>query len=165
MHGQMWMRVSIFCNLLIDRIGFCPKPNPYKPEAYTWNRDLYRQWATGGACWLDRDPDNDNDPDNPGDFQQYQQVISNLSATADRKNGAPGASGFQNNDYSINILILIDSQLQQNEKYGGVQNARVDVDACVHILQSADREDRILPETEQNPNPGEIYPPLSFSNC
>ena len=60
---------------------------------------------------------------------------------------------------------LRDSQLQQNEKYGGVQNARVDVDACVHILQSADREDRILPKNEQNPNPGKIYPPLSFSNC
>ena len=27
MHGQMWMRVSIFCNLLIDRIEFCPKPS------------------------------------------------------------------------------------------------------------------------------------------
>ncbi len=27
MHGQMWMRVSIFCNLLKDTIGFYPEPN------------------------------------------------------------------------------------------------------------------------------------------
>jgi len=65
--------------------------------------------------------------------------ISNLSATAERKNGALGAPGFPNSDHSDNNLILIDSQLQQNENYGGIQNARVNMDACVHNMQSAER--------------------------
>ncbi|MFA6362307.1 hypothetical protein [Methanoregula sp.] len=37
-----------------------------RTEAFTWSREIYRQWANGGACWLDRDLHDDHH-DHDGD--------------------------------------------------------------------------------------------------
>ncbi len=135
-----------------------------RTEAYTWDRDLYRQWTIGGACWLDRDPDNGND-DGAGNLQHLQHVYSSFTATAVNDNGAPCVPGSQKEDDSKNNLVLRDGQLQQNENYGGIQNARAGADACVHEMQSAVNEDRFLSGAPQNDNPAPKQHPLVYSNC
>jgi hypothetical protein len=43
-----------------------------RTDAFAWDRELYRPWMIGGACWLDNDPKNGDD--DSGVFQQFQQV-------------------------------------------------------------------------------------------
>ena len=82
-----------------------------RTEAFTWSREIYRQWTNGGACWLDRDPKDDhhdldgdhddddkdsdkgNDDDGAGSVTALQHVYSSFTASAVNQNGKPGAPG------------------------------------------------------------------------
>ena len=86
-----------------------------RTEAFSWSRELYRQWSFGGMCWLDHEThdDHDNDDDDKSmdnnkvkdnkrgnndagaeSFTALQHVYSTFSATAEKQNGAISASGF-----------------------------------------------------------------------
>ena len=82
-----------------------------RTEAFTWSREIYRQWVNGGACWLDRDPHDDhhdhdgdhddddkdsdkgNDDDSARSITALQHVYSSFTASAVNQNGKPGAPG------------------------------------------------------------------------
>jgi len=49
------------------------------------DRELYRQWMNGGACWLDHNPKNDDD--DSSHLSAVSAGFSSFSATAENENG------------------------------------------------------------------------------
>ena len=136
-----------------------------RTEAFTWSREIYRQWVNGGACWLDHDPDGDNDSGGTGSFTALQQVYGRFSATAVNQNGKPGAPGSGKDDDSHNNFVQRDRDLQQNRNYGGDQNSGKNFDPCLHDSQSAVNEKRSRAGATQNKNPAPHPAPVSYSTC
>ena len=132
-----------------------------RTEAFQWDRELYRQWTNGGACWLDRDPKNGGD--DPAGFQQFQHGFSSFSAVAENENGVPCDTGSQNTDDYHNNSILREGNFQQNQKNGDAQETGTYSDRCLHVSQSAENENRSLPGTTKSDNRAAGFAPNGFS--
>ena len=118
-----------------------------RTDAFQWDRELYRQWNGGGACWLDRDPKNGG-----GSFAALQQVFSTFSATAaNEKNDFSGSISCNDTDIDNNS-VLIHSALQQNENHGATQQPGPDITRCLHDSGNAANEDRSPPGAAQSPD-------------
>jgi len=154
-----------------------------RTEAFTWSREIYRQWANGGACWLDREPkggndDQNHDDDHDGDdkdnkkskddaesFTALQHVYSSFTATAVNQNGKPGAPGSSKEEYSDNISVLSEGHLQQNRNYGGNKNSGKSSDQCLHDSEIAVNKNRSRTGAAKIANPAPQLPPGSYSTC
>jgi len=128
-----------------------------RTEAFTWSKEIYRQWANGGACRLDRDPEGrddehhhddvsdeegknnnkGNDGEGTGSVTALQHVYSSFTASAVNQNGKPGAPGSCKEEYSDNIFVLREGHLQQNLNYGGDKNSGKISDQCLHDSEIA----------------------------
>ena len=91
-----------------------------RTEAFEWDRELYRQWNGGGACWLDRDP---KDGDG-GSFAALRNVSCTFAATAANEKGAPGASVSSNGTDIDNNSVLREGDLLQNRNYTATERKR-----------------------------------------
>ncbi|WP_321504649.1 hypothetical protein [uncultured Methanoregula sp.] len=136
-----------------------------RTEAFTWSRDIYRQWANGGACWLDRDPKCGNDDDGAGSFTALQHVYSSFTATAVNQNDASGAPGSSKESDCTNNSVLRERDLQQNRNYGGDKNSGKSSDQCLHDSENAVNKKRSLSGGAQSRNPAPQTPPDSYSTC
>lgn len=131
-----------------------------RTEAFAWDRELYRQWMNGGACWLDHDPKSGDD--DSGDFQQLQQGFSNFSATAENEKGASGSPGSSKGDDCTNNSVLREEVFQQNRDHGGGPEPETSSPQYLQKLRSAENEKRSLPgvtgsgENTANRAPGSI---------
>ena len=107
-----------------------------RTEAFTWSRDIYRQWMNGGACWLDPDPQDDdhndgeddddkgrdnnkgndksNNVDAKGSFTASQHSYSNFTAPAVNQNDKTGAPGSRKEEDCTNNPVQREGNLQQN---------------------------------------------------
>jgi len=133
-----------------------------RTEAFAWDRELYRQWMNGGACWLDHDPKSDDDS---GDFQQLQQGFSSFSATAENENGASSVPGSSKEGDCTNNSVLREGCFQQNRNYGGGLEPEINNCQCLHNSRSAENENRSPPGTAQSGKRNADSPPVSFSTC
>jgi hypothetical protein len=113
-----------------------------RTEAFAWDRELYRQWMNGGACWLDYDPKSDDDS---GDFQQLQQGFSSFSATAENENGTSSVPGSSKESHCTNNSVLRDGCFQQNRNYGGGPEPETSSAQCLQKSRSAENENRSPP--------------------
>jgi len=113
-----------------------------RTEAFAWDRELYRQWMNGGACWLDHDPKSDDDS---GDFQQLQQGFSSFSATAENENGASSVPGSSKEGDCTNNSVLREGCFQQNRNYGGGPEPEISSAQCMQKSRSAENENRSPP--------------------
>ena len=136
-----------------------------RTEAFTWSREIYRQWVNGGACWLDRDPKGGDDEGGAGSFTALQHVYSSFTATAVNQNGAPGAPGSSKEGDYHNNSVLRNGDLQQNRNYGGDSNFGKSSDQCLHDSEIAVNKNRSPPGPPQNTNPAPQPPPVSYSTC
>jgi hypothetical protein len=136
-----------------------------RTEAFTWSREIFRHWANGGACWLDRDPNGGNGDDGAGSFTALQHVYSSFTATAVNQNGKPGAPGSCKGDECTNNSVLREDDLQQNRNYGDGQNSGKDADQCLHDSEIAVNKNRSLTGVVQKPNPAPPVSPDSYSTC
>jgi hypothetical protein len=69
--------------------GFCIGSTRRRPNAYTIDRDLYKQWSAGGGVWIDDDPDPD-----AGNTSILPQHFCNTSAHAEvfkKRSSEPGS--------------------------------------------------------------------------
>ena len=119
-----------------------------RTEAFAWDRELYRQWMNGGACWLDHDPKSGDD--DSGDFQQLQHVFSSFSATAENENGTSSVPGSSKEDNCTNNSVLREGCFQQNRNYGGVPEPKTNLSQCLHNSRSAENENRSPPGTARS---------------
>jgi hypothetical protein len=149
-----------------------------RTEAFEWDRELYRQWNGGGACWLDRDPGdggNSNNNDNndsgtsgspgPGSFAALQQVFSNFPATAANENGVPEGSVSCNGTENDNNLVLREGVLQQIENYTAPHQPGPDTTQCLHNSPNAANEDRNPPGGLQSSDTASQRVPFVSSTC
>jgi hypothetical protein len=75
-----------------------------RTEAFEWDRELYRQWMNGGACWLDHNPKNDDD--DSSHLSAVSAGFSNFSATAENENGTSSAPGSSKEGDCTNNSVL-----------------------------------------------------------
>ena len=132
-----------------------------RTEAFEWNRELYRQWNGGGACWLDRDP---KDGDG-GSFAALRNVSCNFAATAANEKVAPGASVSCNGTDIDNNSVLIEGDLLQNRNYTTTQQNSPDTSQCLHNSAIAANENRSLQKTTGTENITPLHPPIDCCNC
>jgi len=91
-----------------------------RAEVYLWDRDLYRQWNSGGACWLLPGPESDDDGTG-GSFPALKQVSCSFPANAGTNEGdqpSPGSCNRACND--DNDLLRNDCLLQNRNDGGGI---------------------------------------------
>ena len=134
-----------------------------RTEAYEWDRELYRQWMNGGACWLDNNPKNDDD--DSGHFQQLQQSFSSLSATAESEKGASSGPGSSKGSDCTNNSVLREGCFQQNRNNAGTLKSETNSPQYLHNLHSAESEKRSLPKSVQSVKRDANSAPGSFSRC
>jgi len=107
-----------FCDRTITSTGEDGNTVRRRAEAYLWDRELYRLWNGGGACWLLPGPDGDDEGDG-GLFPAWKQVSCNFPAFAANNEDAQTAPGSctgacnNENDPGGSGTLL------QNRKYGG----------------------------------------------
>ncbi|WP_292427390.1 hypothetical protein [Methanoregula sp.] len=136
-----------------------------RTEAFTWSREIYRQWTNGGACWLDRDPKGGHDDDGARSVTALQHVYSSFTASAVNQNGKPGAPGSCKEDDCTNNSVLREGDLQQNRNYGGGKNSGKSSDQCLHDPENAVNKKRSPPGAAQKKNPAPPARPASYSTC
>ncbi len=132
-----------------------------RTEAFEWNRELYRQWNGGGACWLDRDP---KDGDG-GSFAALRHVSCNFAATAANEKGAPGASVSCNGTDIDNNSVLREGDLLQNRNYTATQQPGPDTSQCLHNSAIAANENRSPLKTTGIKNIAPHHPPIDCCSC
>jgi hypothetical protein len=131
-----------------------------RTDAFQWDRELYRQWNGGGACWLDRDPKNWG-----GSFAALQQVFSTFAANAaNEKNDVSGSISGNGTDIDNNSVLRY-SALQHNENHGAPQQPGPDVTRCLHDSRNAANEDRSPPGAAQSPDIASQRVPIGCSIC
>jgi hypothetical protein len=119
-----------------------------RTEAFVWDRELYRQWMNGGACWLDRDPKGGDE--DSGNFQQLQQGFSSFSAPAENENGASSVPGSSKEGDCTNNSVLREGCFQQNRNYRGGPEPEMNSAQCLHNSRSAENEKRSPPGTARS---------------
>jgi hypothetical protein len=149
-----------------------------RTEAFEWDRELFRQWNGGGACWLDRGPGDGGTSSNtdnkgggnsgspgPGSFAALQQVSSDFAATAANENGVPEGSVSCNGTENDNNLVLREGVLQQNENYTASEQPGSDTTQCHHNSQNAANEDRKPPGVSRSSDTASQCVPVVSSTC
>ena len=131
-----------------------------RTDAFQWDRELYRQWNGGGACWLDPDPKGGGDS-----VAALQQVFSTFAATAANENGVPEGSVSCNGTDNDNNSVLREGGLQQNENYTATQQPGPDKTPCLHNSGNAANEDRIPPGAAQSADTASQCVPIVSSTC
>ena len=133
-----------------------------RTEAFEWDRELYRQWMNGGACWLDHNPKNDDD--DSSHLSAVSAGFSSFSATAENENGTSSVPGSSKEGDCTNNSVLREGCFQQNRNYGGDPEPEMDSDQCLHNSRSAENEKRSPPGTAQLGKRDANSTPGSFSN-
>jgi len=136
-----------------------------RTEAFTWSREIYRQWVNGGACWLDRDPNGGSDDDAHGSFTALQHVYSSFTATAVKQNEKPGAPGSAKEDDYQRNSVQENGDLQQNRNYGGDHSSGKSTDHCLHDSENAVNKNRSLSGAAQKQHPVPQAAPMNYSTC
>jgi len=136
-----------------------------RTEAFTWNREIFRQWANGGSCWLDHDPHGDNGDHGAGSFTALQHVYSSFTATAVNQNGAISKPGFPDTPVYNNNSVLREGNLQQKENAATHAEPGLQSTQCLHDSQSAVNEKRSLQISAQSGNKIPEHAPMSYSTC
>jgi len=166
-----------------------------RTEAFSWSRELYRQWSFGGVCWLDHethdDHDNDDDDDDDkhkdsdksmdnnkvkgnkrgsddggaGSFTALQHVYSTFSATAEKQNGAISASGFPDSLVNNNNSVLREGNLQQKENAATQSEPGLQCTQCVHNSEIAVNKKRSSQISAQSDNKIPDRAPMTYSTC
>jgi len=111
-----------------------------RTEAYVWDRELYRQWNGGGACWLDPGPD-DGDDNDTGLFPAFQQVSSIFPANAGNENGASGAPGSCNGEQIDKNFVQGSGCFQQSGNYGAVCEPDAGTEQSLYFAGNAANND------------------------
>jgi hypothetical protein len=136
-----------------------------RTEAFTWNREIFRQWANGGSCWLDHDPHGGNDDGGAGSFTALQHVYSSFTATAVNQNGAISKPGFPSTPVYNNNSVLREGNLQQKENAATHAEPGLENTQCLHDSQSAVNEKRSLQIFAQSGNKIPERVPMTYSTC
>jgi len=134
-----------------------------RTEAFEWDRELYRQWMNGGACWLDHNPKNDDD--DSSHLSAISAGFSSFSATAENENGTSNVPGSSKECDCTNNSVLREGCFQQNRNYGGGTEPEINNCQCLHNSRSAENENRSPPGTAQSGKRNADSPPVSFSTC
>ena len=116
-----------------------------RTEAYAWDRELYRQWNGGGACWLDPGPDEGDDGEGgsgSGSFAALQQVSCTFAAHAANDNAASGAPGSCNGVCTDNNSVLMKGCLLQSGNYGAAHKPDLNAEQSLHFAANAANKDR-----------------------
>jgi hypothetical protein len=117
-----------------------------RTEAYAWDRELYRQWNGGGACWLDPGPDGGEDDgssgSDPGSFAASLHVSCTFAANAANKNDAPGAPGSCNGVCTDNNSVLRKGGLLQSGNYRAAHKPDLKREQSLHFAANAANNDR-----------------------
>ncbi|WP_394698736.1 hypothetical protein [uncultured Methanoregula sp.] len=132
-----------------------------RTEAFEWDRELYRQWMNGGACWLDHNPKNDDD--DSSHLSAVSAGFSSFSATAENENHASSGPGSSKEGDCTNNSVLREGCFQQNRNYGGALQSETNSTQCVHNPRSAENEKRSPPGTAQSVKQDANHAPGSFS--
>ena len=132
-----------------------------RTEAFEWDRELYRQWMNGGACWLDHNPKNDDD--DSSHLSAVSAGFSSFSATAENENGASSVPGSSKEGDCTNNSVLREGCFQQNRNYGGGTEPETNSTQCLHNSRSAENEKRSPPGTAQSGKKDTNSAPGSFS--
>jgi len=132
-----------------------------RTEAFAWDQELFRYWANGGACWLDRDPKNGDGASDS--LQQLQQVSGNFSADAENESGVPCGSSFTKEEDIEDNSLLEEGDLQQNRDHAGTLFSEPDSQQCAHNSRSAANENRSLTGLSQSGHPAYQHSPNSCS--
>ncbi|OPY43647.1 MAG: hypothetical protein A4E40_00074 [Methanoregulaceae archaeon PtaU1.Bin059] len=101
-----------------------------RTEAYAWDPELYRYWASGGACWLDRDPKTGGD--GLDSLQPLQQDSCSFPADAENDRDGFSSSSFSNDAHRKENSILKNDDLQQSLESTSGQEPGPDPDYSVH---------------------------------
>ncbi|WP_321506347.1 hypothetical protein [uncultured Methanoregula sp.] len=133
-----------------------------RTEAFEWDRDLYRQWVNGGACWLD--PDSGEDHDDSPHLSAVTAGFSSFSATAENKTGASCSPGSGKEGDCTNNSVLREGCFQQNRNHGGDLKSEMSSAQCLHIPQSAENEKRSPSKPARSDKPDSNLAPGSFSS-
>ncbi|PKL65135.1 MAG: hypothetical protein CVV32_05360 [Methanomicrobiales archaeon HGW-Methanomicrobiales-3] len=133
-----------------------------RTEAFEWDRELYRQWMNGGACWLDHNPKNDDD--DSSHLSAVSAGFSSFSATAENENGTSSVPGSSKEGDCTNNSVLRKGCFQQNRNYGGGPEPETNSTQCLHNLRSAENEKRSPPGTAQSGKRDADRAPGSFSS-
>jgi len=134
-----------------------------RTEAFEWDRELYRQWMNGGACWLDHNPKNDDD--DSSHLSAVSAGFSSFSATAENENGASSVPGSSKEGDCTNNSVLREGCFQQNRNYGGDPEPEMNSAQCLHNSRSAENEKRSPPGTVRSAKKDADRAPGSFSTC
>jgi hypothetical protein len=116
-----------------------------RTEAYAWDRELYRQWNGGGACWLDPGPDAGDDGSSgsdPGSFAALLQVSCTFAAHAANDNAAPGAPGSCNGECTDNNPVLRKGGLLQPGNYRAAHKPDLKREQSLHFAANAANNNR-----------------------
>jgi hypothetical protein len=132
-----------------------------RTEAFEWDRELYRQWMNGGACWLDHNPKNDDD--DSSHLSAVSAGFSSFSATAENENGTSSVPGSSKEGDCTNNSVLREGCFQQNRNYGGGSEPETNSTQCLHNSRSAENEKRSPPGTAQSGKREANSAPGSFS--
>jgi hypothetical protein len=132
-----------------------------RTEAFEWDRELYRQWMNGGACWLDHNPKNDDD--DSSHLSAVSADFSSFSATAENEIGASSVPGSSKEGDCTNNSVLREGCFQQNRNYGGGTEPETNSAQCLHNSRSAENEKRSPPGTAQSGKRDSNSTPGSFS--
>jgi hypothetical protein len=139
-----------------------------RTEAFAWDRDLYRFWVNGGACWLERGPvDDDHNDDNgsgaggaavasgPDDsLQQLQQVSSNFAANAATISGGLNGCNLPEEGDIEAISVQGNGELQQNQNYTDIDESGPDPLQCEYNSSPAANENQFPTKGPQSGSPG-----------
>ena len=134
-----------------------------RTEAYAWDRELYREWNGGSACWLDPDrgkksnDDRDNGDDDP--FAALQHVSCTFPADAANENGGSDAPGSCNSMIIHNNFVQGSGDLLQPGNYGASLTAEPEGTYTLHNPENAAIKNRKAKkctgsEKEKYPTPG-----------
>jgi hypothetical protein len=117
-----------------------------RTEAYAWDRELYRQWNGGSACWLDPDrgnkPHDDRDNGNNSSFAALPHVSCTFPAPAAHENDASGAPGSCNSMIIHNNFVQGSAHLLQSENYGDTRRPDPEDPHTLHNPEKAANNDR-----------------------
>jgi len=129
-----------------------------RTDAFQWDREMYRQWNGGDACWLDPNPKGDGDS-----VAALPQVSRSVPVNAANENVVPADTGDSNDN--DNNSVLKEGSLLQNEKHGATQQAGPDISLCLHDSENAAKEDLIPPAAVESPNTATQCVPIASRSC
>jgi hypothetical protein len=107
-----------------------------RAEVYLWDRDLYRQWNSGGSCWLLPGPESDDDGTG-GSFPALKQVSCSFPAIAGNNEDDQPLPGSCNRACNDDNDLMRNDCFQQNRNYGGAVVADPENDQSLYFAGNA----------------------------